>query len=290
MQALIIDETNLKEKIYTLRDTQVMLDRDLAELYGVSTKVFNQAVKRNIQRFPEDFRFQLSQNEFANWRSQIVTSSGDKMGLRHTPYAFTEQGISMLSAILKSDIAIDVSVKIIRLFVQMRQMVGENYLFEKRLELLETKQHKTDENVQKLLGAFENRQFTLKEGIFFEGEVFDAYIFITDLIKSAKSSLVLFDNYIDETILTLFSKVETIDVTIYTHALTKQLKLDLEKYNEQYSNVTLKTFKKSHDRFLIIDEKEVYHIGASLKDLGKKWFAFSKMDSDSINLLQKVDK
>ncbi len=290
MQNLVMQDTLITSKIYTIRGKQVMLDRDLADLYGVSTKVFNQAVKRNIQRFPDDFRFQLSEDEFINWRSQFVTSNSDKMGLRRAPYAFTEQGVSMLSSVLKSDIAIEMSITIIRLFVQMRHSINSNSLVTKRLELLEMKQEETSKDVSKILNAMEEKSLSPKEGIFYDGEVFDAYLFIAKLIKSAQKSIVLFDNYVDETTLALFSKNQKVKVKIYTQTISKTLKVDIEKYNSQYLPLEVYTFKKSHDRFIILDENEVYHIGASLKDLGKKWFAFSKMDINSLSILDKVQK
>ena len=288
MQNLVTQDTLITSKIYTIRGKQVMLDRDLADLYGVSTKVFNQAVKRNIQRFPDDFRFQLSEDEFINLRSQFVTSSHG--GIRYFPYAFTEQGISMLSSVLKSDIAIEMSITIIKLFVKMRHSINSNFLVTKRLELLEMKQEETSKDVSKILNAMEEKSLSPKEGIFYDGEVFDAYLFIAKLIKSAQKSIVLFDNYVDETTLALFSKNQRAKVKIYTQIISKTLKLDVEKYNSQYLPLEVYSFKKSHDRFIILDENEVYHIGASLKDLGKKWFAFSKMDINSLSILDKVQK
>jgi hypothetical protein len=288
MNEIVIDEQNIKNKIYTIRGVQVMLDEDLAKLYQVETRVFNQAVKRNIARFPEHFRFQLSQYEFENLTSQFVTSSIKHGGRRHLPYAFTEQGVSMLSAVLKSDIAIEVSIKIIESFVSMRKIISSNSLMFERFERIEERLNVHDENFRKIFNAIEDKSIKPKQGIFYNGEIFDAYKFINELIKSAKKSIILIDNYIDETTLTLFSKIPDIKVTIYTKNISKQLKLDYEKYNQQYKNIELKEFKNSHDRFLIIDEKEFYHIGASLKDLGKKWFAFSKFDKDSFGLLERL--
>ena len=288
MNEIVIDEQNIKNKIYTIRGVQVMLDEDLAKLYQVETRVFNQAVKRNIKRFPENFRFQLSQYEFENLTSQFVTSSIKHGGRRHLPYAFTEQGVSMLSAVLKSDIAIEVSIKIIESFVSMRKIISSNRLIFERFERIEERLNVHDENFRKIFNAIEDKSIKPRQGIFFDGQIFDAYKFINELIKSAKKSIILTDNYIDETTLTLFSKIPDIKVTIYTKNISKQLKLDYEKYNQQYKNIELKEFKNSHDRFLIIDEKEFYHIGASLKDLGKKWFAFSKFDKDSFELLERL--
>ena len=293
MQELIINENNIKDKIYNIRNQQVMLDRDLAELYGVETKVLNQAVKRNEARFPNDFMFQLSKEEFQNWRSQFVTSNSDKMGLRRPPYAFTEQGVSMLSAVLKSDIAIGISVKIIRAFVEMRKIINsDNALFYK-IDFLEKRQIsyelKTDTKINQILNALEDKTLKPKQGIFYDGQVFDAYVFINDLLKSAVEEVILIDNYIDETVFTLFSKYPNIKIKIYTKTISKQLKLDFQKYQTQYQNIELKEFKNSHDRFLIIDKKEIYHIGASLKDLGKKWFAFSKFEIENLKILEKID-
>ncbi len=293
MQELIINENNIKDKIHTIRNQQVMLDRDLAELYGVETKHINQAVKRNETRFPNDFMFQLSKEEFENWRSQFVTSNSDKMGLRRPPYAFTEQGVSMLSAVLKSEIAVDISVKIIRAFVEMRKIISsDNALFYK-IDFLEKRQIsyeiKTDTKINQILNALEDKTLKPKQGIFYNGQIFDAYVFVNDLLKLATTEIILIDNYIDETIFTIFSKYPNIKIKIYTANITKQLKLDFEKYSKQYQNIELQEFKNSHDRFLILDKKDVYHIGASLKDLGKKWFAFSKFEIESFDILKRVN-
>ena len=270
-----------------------MLDKDLAELYGVETRVLNQAVKRNIKRFPQDFMFQLTKEEVENRMSQIVISNREIMGLRKMPLVFTEQGVSMLSAILKSNTAVDISVKIIRTFVEMRKTINSNSLLFSKIEHLEKRQIsyeiKTDNKLEEVLKALEDKTIKPKQGIFYNAEIFYAYIFINDLLKTAKDEIILLDNYIDETILTLFSKYSNIKVKIYTHTITKQLKLDFQKYQTQYKNIELKEFKNSHDRFLIIDKKEIYHIGASLKDLGKKWFAFSKFDINSLDLLRRLE-
>ncbi|MDK2063811.1 ORF6N domain-containing protein [Aliarcobacter butzleri] len=292
MQELMINENNIKDKIHTIRNQQVILDRDLAELYGVETKVLNQAVKRNEARFPNDFMFQLSKEEFENWRSQFVTSNSDKMGLRRPPYAFTEQGVSMLSAVLKSDIAIDISVKIIRAFVEMRKIINsDNALFYK-IDFLEKRQIsyelKTDTKINQILNALEDKSVKPKQGIFYDGQIFDAYVFINDLLKLATNEIILIDNYIDETVFTLFSKYPNIKIKIYTSNITKQIKLDFQKYQTQYKNTELFEFRNSHDRFLIIDKKEVYHLGASIKDLGKKWFAFSKFEIENLKILERL--
>ncbi|MCF6341136.1 MAG: ORF6N domain-containing protein [Sulfurimonas sp.] len=284
---------DIKSKIYTIRDKQVMLDRDLAELYDVETKVFNQAVKRNTERFPENFRFQLTQEEYEILRSQIVTLRLDSENTwgKHTkylPYVFTEQGVSMLSAVLKSKTAIDISIQIINSFVSMRKFISQNALIFQKFDHIEQKLLKHDDKFDKVFEALEDKNPIQSQGIFFDRQIFDAHNFVSDLIRSAKSSIVLIDNFVDDSTLLLFSKNQNIDVTIHTNTFTKALKLDLEKYNKQYKDISIKTNKKFHDRFLIIDNKEVYHIGASLKDLGKKTFAFSKMEDLAHHLLEHI--
>lgn len=288
-------DTQIKDKIYTVRGLQVMLDMDLADIYNVEPKRLNEQVKRNIERFPEKFRFQLTKDEYENLRSQFATSSlspkGSELqhgGRRYLPHVFTEQGVSMLSAVLTSKAAVEVSIKIMDSFVNMRKFISANNTVFQRLETLEQNQLITNSNIDKIFTAIEAK--TIKEqtsGIFFKDQMYDAHSFISDLLRKATKSIVLIDNYIDDITLTLFSKVPDIKVTIYTHTQTKQLKLDLEKYKQQYSNITIKTFKESHDRFLILDDNEVYLIGASLKDLGKKWFGFSKLDISSIDAILK---
>ena len=284
---LILEDIN--SKIYTIRGVQVMLDEDLAKLYNVETKVFNQAVKRNIERFPDNFRFLLTQNEYESLRSQFVTlETARGKHRKYLPYAFTEQGVSMLSAVLKSDTAIHTSIQIINSFVKMRRFLFDNASVFQRFTQIEQKLLTHDENFDKLFEALENKSLKPKQGIFYDGEIFDAYIFINDLIKNAKAEIILIDNYIDENVFILFSKYPNIKTKIYTQSITKQLKLDFEKYQKQYQNIELLEFKNSHDRFLIIDKKEIFHIGASLKDLAKKWFAFSKINLEIAELLKKL--
>jgi len=289
---LITDEINIQNKIYTIRGVQIMLDKDLAELYGVKPIRLREQVKRNIKRFPDDFMFQLDDNEIDFMVSQNAIPSRQHLG-GSKPYVFTEQGVSMLSSVLKTDFAVDMSIKIIRAFVNMKTFLSQNANIFQKIEQIEknhiTYEIKTDEKIEQLFKALEVKPKIPNQKIFYDGEIFDAYAFIADLIKSAKHSIALIDNYIDESVLMLFSKNQDVNVTIYTKSISKQLKLDLEKYNSQYKNIEIKKFNNSHDRFLIIDEKEVYHIGASLKDLGKKWFAFSKMDSESLSVLGRLN-
>ncbi len=292
----------ISNKIHTIRGLQVMLDNDLAELYGVETKNLNRAVNRNIERFPLSFRFQLTEEEYENIRVQCATSSskdslrfqfgtienGRGKHRKYLPYVFTEQGVSMLSAVLRSDMAIKVSIQIIEAFVNMRKIISNNAFIFQRLDLLEQKQFRTDEKIDSVLSALEDKTKKPSEGIFFDGQIYDAYAFVNDLLKSAKSEVVLIDNYIDDTIFTLFSKYQNLTFKVYTQTISKQLKLDYQKYCSQYNNIELQEFKKAHDRFLILDNKEMYHIGASLKDLGKKWFAFSKFEIEYWDILRRL--
>lgn len=277
----IITSTGIESRIYTIRGQQMMLDSDLAIIYQVETKVFNQAVKRNVERFPQNFRFQLTQEEFEaiNLRSQFVTSSLNYGGRRHLPHVFSEQGIAMLASVLRSDVAIKVSIDIMNAFVEMRKMLTTNASLFHRLDNIEVKQMEADQKFIELFKALESGKLQSEKGIFYNGQVFDAYTFVSDIIRNAKTSIVLLDNYIDDTVLTLLGKRNAnVTATIYTKGISNQLRLDVQRYNSQYPQIEIKVFLDAHDRFLIIDGIELYHIGASLKDLGKKWFAFSRMD------------
>jgi hypothetical protein len=268
-----------------------MLDRDLAELYGVEVKRLKEQVKRNIDRFPLDFYFQLTKREFQDLilKSQIATSSFHG-GIRKMPYVFTEHGVTMLAAVLRSDTAIKVSVLVVRAFVSMRKTLTQIGGVIQRLEIVEQKQITTDKKVDKILNALDNKEAVPNRGVFFNGQIFDAYVVANKIIKSAKQSIILIDNYIDETVLTILAKKsKNVKVTLLTKDISKQLKLDIVKFNQQYpASLEAKNFNLSHDRFLIIDNKDVYHLGASLKDLGKKWFAFSKMGIEGLDLLGKI--
>ncbi|MCG3657184.1 ORF6N domain-containing protein [Aliarcobacter butzleri] len=287
MQDLIINENSIKDKIYTIRDKQVMLDRDLAQLYGVETKHINQAVRNNQDKFMEDFYFELTDIEFEDLRSKILTANFSKVRIK--PKVFTEQGIYMLATILKSKVASQVTVYIIKTFANMRKLISQNISMFERFERIENRLTIHDENFNKLFSALEDKTLKPSEGIFYDGQIFDSYSFINDLLKLAQKEVILIDNYIDDTVFTLFSKYPNINFIIYTNNISKQLKLDFEKYQKQYKNITLKTFKDCHDRFLILDKKEMYHLGASLKDLGKKWFAFSKMNLKINEIINRLE-
>lgn len=282
----IVSTTKIQNCIFTIRGVQVMLDSDLAEIYQVEVKRLNEQVKRNIDRFPEKFRFQLTKRETEDLKSQIATSSLEHGGKRKLSFVFTEQGVSMLSAVLRSETAVKVSILVMDAFVEMRKFIATNAGVFQRLDKVELKQIETDQKFEQIFKALEDKSIKPKQGIFYDGQVFDAYIFIADLIKSAKKSILLIDNYIDETVLQLFTKrKKNVSVTIYTKNITKVLKQDLEKHNSQHPKIELKKFSKAHDRFLIIDGTTVYHFGASLKDMGNKWVAFSKMEIEAIKMI-----
>lgn len=289
-----INKRDIKNKIYAIRNKQVMLDEDLARLYRVETKVLNQAFKRNLDRFPKEFCFQLTKFEHKSLRSQIVTLK-NKVGRKYLPYVFTEQGVAMLSAVLKSKTAIKVSIQIMTAFVQMRKYVNSHYQLYQKVKDIEKTQIiygiKTDERFNQVFKAITANNIIPDQKIFFEGEVFDAYKFVSDIIRSAKNEIILIDNFIDDTVLSLFTKCnKDIKVTIYCKKTTQEMLLDLKKFNSQYLPIEIKEFKLSHDRFLVIDKYKIYHFGASLKDLGKKWFAVSLFNNQVINFLTKLEK
>lgn len=295
-EIVIHNETDLQSKIYTIRGTKVMLDSDLAEIYGYTVKALNQQVKRNINRFPADFMFQLTRDEVDLVKSQIVTSpnqkyfAGQEGGVRKLPYAFTEQGIYMLATVLHGELAEQQTIFIMRAFREMRLFIRNNSRVFAEIDSI--KQHLIEsdihhkENDRKILELFDKMdkyKIEDKQGIFFQGQIFDAYAKFESFIAEAEKEIVLIDNYIDLTILErLTKKHKGVKVTIFTHPKTKILTLDIQKFNEQYPIVELKYTENIHDRFLIIDNKILYHIGASLKDLAKKCFGFETMDSSWI--------
>lgn len=298
-QSEIDVSSKIKEQIYTVRGKQVMIDKDLALLYGVETKRLNEQVKRNIERFPEDFMFQLTMEEYqivsrVDLRSQIATSSWG--GTRKLPYAFTENGIAMLSSVLRSETAIAVNIKIMRTFTQIRKSVFKDSSVSNRVELLEYNLSdmrklliETTDKVDSIFESMKSTSTLPVQGIFFDGQIYDAYTFIADLIRKASRRIILIDNYIDDTVLTLLDKRSPdADATIYTGKLSKTLLLDISKHNTQYAPIKINTFTKAHDRFLIIDD-DVYLIGASIKDLGKKWFGFTLMENtDADELIGRI--
>ena len=277
----------IESLIRFIREKQVILDTDLAMLYGVETKRLKEQVKRNIDRFPDDFMFELTREELNGLRSQIATSNG-RGGTRYLPYAFTEGGIAMLSSVLKSGIAVEVNIRIMRAFVAMRQFLATNAQVFQRLTNIEYHQIETDKRIDEVFKRLD-ANVQPQQGIFYEGQVFDAYQFVSDLVRKAKNSIVLIDNYVDDTVLTLLDKrADNVTATIYTQHISQQLQLDINRHNTQYPAINVEHFNKAHDRFLLIDD-EVYHIGASIKDLGKKWFAFTLMqDITTTELINKI--
>ncbi len=283
---------NIQDRILTIREEQVILDRDLAILYQTETRILKQSVKRNSKKFPSDFMFELTNKDIELLVSQSVIPSKSYFG-GATPFAFTEQGVAMLSSVIKTNIAIEVSITIIRAFVEMRKFIYKNANIFNRLDNIEKKhivyQFETNEKFNRLFNALETKELQPKQGIFYNGQIFDAYTLIADIIRSAKKSIILIDNYIDDTVFKQLAKRKTnVDAIIYAKKIDAIVKQDLQKYNSQYSKIEIKKITTTHDRFLIIDKKTVYHFGASLKDAGKKWFAFSKLNIDANDILDKL--
>ena len=287
----LYDTEKLKDKIFTIRGQQVMLDVDLAEIYGYETKYFNRQIKNNIERFDEDFRFQLTDEEVANLRCKNFTSSWG--GSRYKPYAFTEQGIYMLMTVLKGELAISQSKMLIRMFKEMKHFIQNNaHIFVEidniKNHLLQSDIHQkeTDKKVSEIFTLLDKYNVCDRQGIFFQGQIFDAYAKFESFIAQATQEIILIDNYVDLSILERFAKKQSnVSVTIFTAPKNKLTAQDIQKFNAQYPTLTVNHTTKMHDRFLIIDKQNLYHIGASLKDLGKKCFAFEVLDSSLIPLL-----
>ena len=276
----------IQNLIYTIREKQVMLDSDVARLYHTETKKINQAVKRNIERFPEDFCFSLNLNEFRNLKSQFVTSSLDGKneygGRRKLPIVFTEQGIAMLSGLLRNDIAVQVSINIMNAFVKMRHFLNENGKVFERMTSMEYKLLEHDKKFDLVFDKLQEKQIE-KQQIFFDGQIYDAYSLIIEIIKKAENKITIIDNYIDDSILKMLSKKqENVNVILLTSNKSNIQNIDIQKFNKQYPTIKLAYTNAFHDRFIIIDEKELYHLGASIKDLGKKCFAINKIENEEI--------
>ncbi|CAD6492801.1 MAG: ORF6N domain protein [Candidatus Argoarchaeum ethanivorans] len=287
---VIIDD--IQSRIYTIRDVQVMLDRDLAIFYGVKPIRLREQVKRNIKRFPSDFMFQLTEEEVNFMVSQNAIHSKQHLG-GSLPFVFIEQGVATISGVLTSERAIEVNIQIMRAFVAMRRFIASNAEVFQRLDAVEIRQieHKaeTDQKFEQIFNAIEKRSIKPKQGIFFDGQIFDAYQFVSYLIRKAHNTIFIISNYIDDTVLThLTKRNKGVKVTSLTKTISKQLALDIKKFNEQYPSIEIKEFKDSHDRFIIIDNTTVYHFGASLKDIGKKWFAFSKMNIGAFEMITRL--
>ncbi len=285
MHEIINEEIEIKNLIYEIRGKQVMLDSDLAYLYGCKngTKEINQAVKNNLAKFPERFVFRLNEQEYQLLRSKILTlNSGRGKHRKYLPYVFTEQGVAMLATVLKSKVATKVSIAIMDAFVQMRHFIIDNKDMFNRLTKVEYDLLNHDMKINQILDEMHPKEF--KEKLFFDGEIYDAYSLLINIIRKAKNKIIIIDNYIDKTIFDILAyKNENVKAFIWTKEI--KTKLDIEKFKLQYSNTEIKIVNNFHDRFIILDDKELYHIGASLKDLGKKCFAISKMDINSIKKL-----
>lgn len=288
---------NIESLIKVIRGQQIILDRDLARLYQVETSQLNRQVKRNIERFPEDFMFQLTKEECSRCQFGIL-NEGRGSNVKYSPYAFTENGVAMLSGVLRSKTAIEVNIRIMRAFTSMRHFLQNNAEVFQRLSTLEyhqleMQQHfqESDKRIEEVFRRLDEGNAKPKQGVFYNGQIYDSYNFVSDLIKSAKKRIILIDNYVDETVLTLLDKREDgVSAFIYTQQINRLFQLDIDRHNAQYPPINVETFRLSHDRFLCIDD-DVYHIGASIKDLGKKWFGFSKMEILTPDeLLEKINR
>lgn len=262
------EQIKITNMIYEIRWKQVMLDRDLAKLYQIETRTLNQKVKRNIERFPSDFCFKMTENEFNNWKSQTVMSNNDKIGLRRTPYVFTEQGIAMLSAIINTNVAIEVSIRIMNTFVEMKKYISSTLVDQKYIN---NQVLKNSVDIRLLQEEF--NKVKKGDGLFFEGQIYDSYSLLLDIFNTAKSEIIIIDNYIDKSLLDILRKINK-KIFIITNKYNNN---DFEKYILQYSNIKLKINNKIHDRFIITDRNKLYHCGASLKDLGKNALQLVKL-------------
>lgn len=301
---------DIKGLIYTIRGKQVMLDSDVAMLYHYETKKLNQAVKRNIDRFPEKFCFQLTEDEFSNLRSQIVTLNKNSINENSTthflrsqittlnenigrgkhrkylPYVFTEQGIAMLSGLLKNDIAVQVSIHIMDAFVEMRKFLMINGQVFERLTSIEYKLLEHDKKFDEVFNQLQLKE-NIKQRIFFDGQIYDAYSLIVDIIRRANNKILIIDNYIDDSVLKMLAKKKNnVEVVILTSDKSNIENLDIKKFNKEYPILKVAKTNKFHDRFIIIDNKEMYHLGASIKDLGKKCFAINRIED--VEIIEKI--
>jgi phage regulator Rha-like protein len=299
-------QSEIKNMIYQVRGFQVMLDSDLAQLFNIETKSFNQAVKRNSERFPGNFMFQLTKIEYECLRSQFVILDEDSLRSqnvtlknqrgqhrKYLPYVFTEHGVAMLSGILRSEVAVQISIQIISAFIEIRKFIAQNIDIFGRLENIEYKQlafkKETEQKFEQIFDALQGDTTEMKQNIFFNGQIYDAYSFIIKLIQKANKELLIIDSYIDNSVLDMLSKKNSnVSVTIITHPETRLKAVDIKKFNLQYPLLKVKNSTKIHDRFVLIDNCDLYHIGASIKDLGKKCFAFSQIEDKEIivNLLK----
>ena len=278
----IINSEEIKNLIYTIRGKQVMLDSDVAMLYNCETRIINQTVKRNINRFPEKFCFKLTEKEFTNLRSQIVILNQGNVVRKYLPYAFTEQGIAMLSGLLKSKVAVQVSINIMDAFVEMRKFIYTNGQVFERLTNVEYKLLEHDKKFNEVFNELQHEE-NIKQKIFFDGQIYDAYNLIVKIIKKANNKILIIDNYVDDSILDILTKKkQDVEVVVLTSENSNITKLDIQKFNKEYPILKIAKTNKFHDRFIVVDNKELYHCGASIKDLGKKCFGITLIKYDAI--------
>jgi len=294
----LISTEEIQNLIYTIRGKQVMIDSDVANLYHYETKRINEAVNRNKERFPEEFCFQLTENEMRSLRSQVksknnwsqfATSSertslekenNKHRGKKYLPYVFTEQGIAMLSGLLKNEIAVKVSINIINAFVKMRHFLKDNGQLFERVTSLEYQQIENNKKFDLVFDKLQERQIK-SQRIFYDGQIYDAYNLIIEIIKKAEDNITIIDNYIDDSVLKMLSKKnDNVEVVILTSNNCNIQNIDIQKFNKQYPTLKVARTNRFHDRFIILDEKELYHLGASIKDLGKKCFAINKIENE----------
>ena len=280
-----LSNDDIKNLIYTIRGKQVMLDSDVARLYHYETRRINETVKRNIERFPIEFCFQLTIKEYEVLKSQFATSN-IRGGKQKLPYVFTEKGILMLSGLLKNEVAIEVSIKIVEAFVEMRKFISSNGQLFERLTNVEYKLLEHDKKFDKVFEQLQHEE-KIKQKIFFEGQIYDAYAIIIDIIKKAKKKILIIDNYIDDSVLKMLTKKDkNVEVIILTSEKSNIQKIDIQKFNREYPTLKVSKTNKFHDRFIVIDNKEMYHLGASIKDLGKKCFGINKIED--LEIINKV--
>ena len=279
---------DIKNLIYTIRGKQVMLDSDVARLFEYATKDLNRNVKNNIERFPEYYCFQLTDEEYKSLRCKIFTLNENGRGQhrKYLPYVFTEYGITMLAGLLKSQVAVNVSIKIVNSFIEMRKFLASNGQVFERLTNVE---YQLQEHNKKFDEVFNQLQLgeNIKQRIFFDGQIYDAYSIIIDIIKKANKKILIIDNYIDDSVLKMLAKKKNnVEVVILTSDKSNIDNLDIKKFNKEYPILKVAKTNKFHDRFIVIDNKEMYHLGASIKDLGKRCFAINRIED--IEIIEKI--
>ena len=290
-EMISLDADDIKRRIFTVRGKQVMLDSDLAEYFGTSTGNLNRAMKRNIKRFPENFCFQITDDEISRCQIGIsMQTQGIKGGRSYLPFVYTEQGIAMLTSVLHTERAIAASISIMEAFVEMRHFIANNAALFDRISKVELKQLETDKKVDRLFEYIGEHTETHQK-IFFDGQIYDAFSLLTELIQKAEQEIILIDGYVDVGTLNLLAKKQSgVAVTIYTFTKTKLTAQDVAAFNAQYPKLEVKHTNIFHDRFLILDGKTVYHIGASLKDAGKKCFSITLMKDAGQELMKKLGR